>query len=113
MNMVEKRKAVERDICTAVIDALLEAGFLISVNNGGDTNEINGSTDKAAILATMFQADDDKLFVAHSRGSKLGMVHLVYGNDFGACVVADYTQNLELFIGNGTAVDAKIREYED
>lgn len=108
---VKMRQKVEREICTAVVDALLAAGFTISVDNGGDSNELSDSSDRVAILAAMFLTDDEYLH-AGKDGHPVGWVRFIYGND-GYDVMSDYTVNLEAFIGDGTPVAAKIDEYAD
>ena len=107
---VKMRQEVERKIADAAVKSLLAAGFVISVDNGGDEYELAHSTDKDAILKAMFLADEDRLFVEPSstvkgtrRGNSpwFGWVYFVYGND-GWDVISDYTINLEKFIGEGT-----------
>lgn len=92
---IRQRQAIERAIVTKIIDGLLAAGHAISVDNGAD-DETPRSVDKAAILAAMFQTDEETIFVHENRrGPKrpLGWVKLVYGND-GFDVISDYSVNL-------------------
>lgn len=108
---VKMRQKVEREICTTVVDALLAAGFTISINNGDDADELSNATDKAKIVASMFLTDDEYL-MAIRNDKVFGWVRFIYGND-GPDVMSDYTTNLEPFIGAGTAVEAKINQYAD
>ena len=78
------------------MEAALKDGYHLSVNNGGDENEIEHSCNKEAILATMFQTDDEILILNKLPGRR-SWVRLVYGNE-GWTVLADYTVDLESLI---------------
>jgi len=107
---VKMRQIVEKEIVTAVIAALLKAGYAITVYNGED-EEIKKSTDQISILAAMFTTDEDHLIV-YKQGKRSGFVTFIYGND-GYDVIHDYTTNLESVIGKGTPVQAVINKYAD
>lgn len=109
---VKMRQMVEKEICTAVVDALLAAGYAISVDNGGDEPEVVSSADRAVILAGMFATDDERLYAEKPAGTHFGWVYFVYGND-GYDVMSDYTVNLESVVGEGTSVDKVIETYAD
>lgn len=101
-NTIAARHSIERDIVGRVVDALLAAGYLLSVDNGGDEDEIEPTTDRAAVLGAMFATDEEWLNVwmhrPHAGQRHLrphGEVYLVYGNDGGHGVVNDYTGNLD------------------
>lgn len=108
---VKMRQMVEREIATKVVDVLLAAGFQIQVDNGDDEPPAY-STNREGILADMFLTDEEHLYVGNFDADVYGWVYFVYGND-GWDVMSDYTTNLESFIGEGTAVDAVIKKYED
>lgn len=91
------RIAVERRIAKRTVDVLLDAGFLLNVNNGGNKDELpTPSNKRAAVLNTMFATDDEYLTVykADSPSVRSGWVRFVYGND-GWDSMSDYTVNLE------------------
>jgi hypothetical protein len=88
------RQEVERKIASALIQEALDAGYHISVNNGGDKDEIQPSTKKDVILNAMFATDEEHLLFYNEEGKKVGWVWFVYGND-GYDVISDYTTNLE------------------
>ncbi len=90
---VKMRQEVERKIAEALIQEALDAGYSISVNNGGDDDEIDPSTKKDVILNAMFATDEEHLFFYDEEGKRKGWVFLVYGND-GWDVISDYTTNL-------------------
>lgn len=106
MTNVAMRQRVERQIARAAINGLLAAGYTVSVNNGGDTDEIEPSTDARAILKEMFATDEEHL-IAHRDGKRSGWVFFVYGND-GWDVISDYTTNLEQALAGAKALADKI-----
>jgi hypothetical protein len=108
MTTVRTRIKIENEICTAVVDALLAAGFAIAVDNGDE--ESKPTTDRAAILEGMFQTDQEHLYAYAGNGKFFGWVFLEYGND-GYDVISDYTVNLDSLIGQGTAVDKIVESY--
>lgn len=63
----ERRGEIEREIVTKIIDKALSLNLMISVNNGGDDNEITKSQIKDDILKAMF-ATDTELMLLHSQG---------------------------------------------
>lgn len=85
---------VERLIATKIIEDALAKGYLITVNNGGDEDEIYQSNEKEAILENMFSADEDELsfYWVKNTAARIGWVKLVYGND-GYDVINDYLVN--------------------
>jgi hypothetical protein len=102
LSKLQKRMATERSIATAVVKALLAAGFAIEVDNGGDEPEVAKTTDKKAILKGLFLCDDERLYVYNNERA-IGWVYFVYGND-GWDVINDYTVNLQQWLGEGSEV---------
>jgi hypothetical protein len=82
---------IEKTIVTMIIEDALAAGYSVTLNNGGDTNELENSKDKAEILAAMFATDDERL-TFYADASRVGWVYFVYGND-GWDVVNDHIVN--------------------
>src|SRR5258706_9223571 len=102
MNL-ERRIQLEKRIARRVVRDLLAAGYVITVNNGGDKNEIPYSQDFSEITKAMFATDEEHLLVAKwgqdvDTGKRYldetSFVFFVYGND-GWDVVNDYGTNLE------------------
>jgi hypothetical protein len=81
------RIAMEQEIVTRVVDALLAAGCSLAT----DYDQIP-TRDRAVILSSLMETDDDRLIVRPA-----GWVYFVYGND-GFDVVSDYTTNLEAIL---------------
>lgn len=107
---IKRRIRVEDAIARAVVVDLLNAGYAVSVDNGGDEFEIACSRDADAIMAEMNATDSEHLYVhalidgKYDKKRSCGWVFLVYGND-GWDVVNDYTTNLEdVLVGMREAV---------
>ena len=90
---VKLRQTFEKKIARLFVTEALDAGYNISVDNGGDEFELAHSTDKKAIMAAMFATDDERLHLSRD-GKNVGWVWFVYGNS-GWDVISDYTTNLE------------------
>jgi hypothetical protein len=103
---VKMRQEVERKIATAFIKSALEAGYMVSVDNGD--SETHRMSDVSSILKEMFLTDDEHLYLSKD-GKGAGWVHLVYGND-GWDVISDYTTNLESLMGPANKI---ANYYED
>lgn len=86
--------SIEDQIIKLTIDALVNAGFELSVHDGGEMT-VNRSTNPDTIFAAMKTTDEDCLFVymRETRGS-MGWVRFIYGNE-GVEVINDYTVSLE------------------
>lgn len=98
---VKMQQRVEREIVMATVDALLAAGFNISVDNGaseaGTEYACYETTNRKEIESVLYQTDEDTLY-AKSRQGMSGYVIFIYGNE-GPDVMSDYSTNLEQFIG--------------
>lgn len=81
---------IEKKIVTMIVEEALAHDCAVTVNNGGDQNEISRSLDKDAIVSACFASDSDRLIFSRY-GTRLGWVDLVYGN--GSCVISDYVDN--------------------
>ena len=95
---VKMRRHVEREIVTAAIRGLLDAGHDLSVFDTEEFQILN-SRDADAVLAAMMGADEEWLYadsrpVNEARRECFGWVRFIYGND-GWDVINDYTTNLE------------------
>lgn len=97
---VKIRRLVELDIATRVIDALLDAGYLVEVSddrlNADNSICLKKSGDRTAIIRSLMTSDDNVLFAYDKISGKCrGWVLLIYGNDHGETVISDYTVGLE------------------
>jgi len=96
---VTRRQKVEQRIASALVSSLLGRGYSLAVAQGGEDEGLATRT-KERILSLLGECDEDYLFVYAPAPSHIrtGWVHLVYGNDHGETVIADYSTNLELEI---------------
>lgn len=90
-----QRIAVEQEIVTRTVDALLSAGFRLATD-ADDCAQHTYTADRSVILAALMEVDDEHLLArAGTRAdARTGWVRFVYGND-GYDVISDYTTNLE------------------
>jgi hypothetical protein len=84
------RMAVEGRIALRLVEAALNDGFRISVNDGEET-VVSDSEDKQTIMEAMFSTDEDILHI-HNKGSRVGWIQFIYGNS-GWDVISDYSDN--------------------
>lgn len=92
-----QRLAVEQDIVTKVVDAMLEAGYSLQTDLRNEPRPAQPTRDRNAILSEMMAVDDEFLGVFDDNPEDrrpIGWVRFVYGNG-GYDVVSDYTINLE------------------
>lgn len=86
-----RRIKAEKRMCTALVDACLKRGFVISVCDGEDW-PVKRSNDKGEIMAALFSTDEDAIVIRKADGDKLGWFQLIYGN-CGYDVISDYSAN--------------------
>ena len=107
---VKARQRIEQTIALVTAQALLDAGFLLGVNDGEDVT-LHHSRDIEAVQQALFTTDEDYLYAYVEQGKRNdrpdAWVRLVYGND-GWEVICDYSADLDPFIGDGTVVQKLI-----
>ena len=109
------RKQFEALMIKQAIADCLQAGYVLSVNDGEETT-LRKSTDPDTIFAAMQTTDEDYLLV-HRVASGPGKfsnqhfawIRFIYGND-GWDVINDYTTNLEVTLANTRALADKLEE---
>ena len=101
MGMMTPKEIEERIVRNAVHE-LLDHGFTLSVDNGGDDYEIDRSVDAEAVIAELGHTEEDRL-LARTGDSIKGWVHFVYGND-GYDVICDMTVSLEPYLPDTVAL---------
>jgi hypothetical protein len=95
-------KEIEERIVRNAVHELLDHGFTLSVDNGGDDYEIDRSVDAEAVIAELMNTDEDRL-LARTGDVIKGWVHFVYGNA-GHDVICDMTVSLEPYLPDTVAV---------
>lgn len=98
MNAREMEAAIVRN----AVHELLDHGFTLSVDTGGEDYEIDRSVDPDAVIAELMNTDEDRL-LARAGESIKGWVHFVYGND-GHDVICDMTVSLEPYLPETVAL---------
>lgn len=81
---------VERTICNRVINALLDAGYTVGVNDGVETTVKEDTSIKGIMQA--IQTTEEDYILAYKDGKQVGWVWFVWGND--EDVITDHTTNL-------------------
>ena len=118
---IKARQRIEQTIALVTAQALLDAGFLLGVNDGEETT-LRYSRDLDKVQAALFTTDEDYLLVYEDadQDDPLNVVEddradywvrFVYGND-GWDVISDYLTALEPYIGEGTVVAKLISHAE-
>jgi hypothetical protein len=109
---VNQRQAIEKRIVASAIADLLEAGFVITVNDG-EEDVLLLSDDEEKIAAAMMSTDEDLLIAQHPsdkpEDKPRGWVRFIYGND-GPDVINDYTTNLEPYLAETLALAETLDE---
>jgi hypothetical protein len=99
---VQRRIRIERRLVLATVDALLAAGYVLGVDDGGAEMAAARGSDRAAIVDALMNTDDDTLCAwrvpaAEDRDDDPRpdcAVRFIYGNS-GFDVVSDYSCSLE------------------
>lgn len=100
---IAQASEIEKRIVGRLIHDMLEAGYCLTIWNGGDEAELERSTDEAKIFATLAASDQDEIEAFHpSSKHRAGWVQLVWGND--ASVISDYTTNFEAVLAGANAL---------
>lgn len=103
--MLKMRIAIEQLIARKTLQTLIDAGYLVTVNDGED-DVVKDSNQVEICLAAMFSTDEDFLKVKPdttpgavfknppAQPLTKGWIRFIYGND-GWDVINDHTVNLE------------------
>lgn len=92
---IEKRIEIERAIVTKVVMDAIEQGYSLTLNNGGDTDEIIQCKDADTFIKELFATDEEHIKFYDKYGKYVGFVYLVYGND-GYDVICDCSVTKEV-----------------
>jgi hypothetical protein len=91
-----KGRELEEQIVRRTVRALLDAGYVLSVDDGDAYNlPVEKSTDFEEVLEAMMNVDIDGLYA--DKDGKREWIRFVYGND-GWDVIQDYTIGLEALL---------------
>ena len=90
---ISTRQMIEKGIAKRVVRAAIEAGFMVSLFNGGDW-VVTKSRKLSEVVGAMFTVDEESLMI-YADGRAVGVVQFVYGND-GYDAIADHTATIEM-----------------
>jgi hypothetical protein len=93
---IQSRIKLEKRIVRKLVKALLASGYELTVNNGGDENEIPWTSSFKAVTDALFATDSEHLLTR--KDGRQSFVYLVYGND-GYDAVVDYGVSLDPIVG--------------
>lgn len=95
---VRVRRLIELGLIRKMVVHLIETGFSITVNDGGDDIALRRSTSEPEIMDAIFAVDEATL-ILHEKGSgkRYGYVTIVLGNS-GWDAIADYAVNLDTYL---------------
>ena len=89
-------------IVASCVHELLEHGFLLTVDHGGDDWEISRSSDANAVLSKLMVKIDERLIVMKD-DNIFGWVHFLH-DDNARCVICDMTVSVAPYICKTTAL---------
>lgn len=82
----------EAAVARRLVRKALEAGYKISVHDGGEWT-VKGSTDRNAILEALATTGEDTIRLRDADNNKIGSFSLVYQDGPGDELIADFTDN--------------------
>ena len=86
---IETRQMIERGIAKRVVRAAIEAGYTVSLHDGGEYT-VKRSRKISEVVRAMFTVDEESLEIRNVEGGLIGTAWFVYGND-GFDALFDYT----------------------
>jgi len=86
----------ERTVARRLVNAILAAGHLVSVNDGEEWTVLK-SRSTTEIIDALASTGEDYIRVRHSDGGVVGTFCLIWGNDpTGEELITDHTDNAEM-----------------
>lgn len=89
-----RRVEMEKQIALLTVILMLNAGYTVLVDNGGEDNEHERIVRAEGASEMLCASDHDHLIAVNPVGHRVGWALLVYGNN-GHDTLSDYTTNLE------------------
>src|SRR5580765_6314792 len=86
-----KRMKQEKRMASGLILACLARGYRITVDNGEDKPIVLSKSYKA-VMAELWQTDEEHVLIYDAEGKRQGWFFLVYGND-GWDLISDFADN--------------------
>lgn len=88
---------MEKKIVNNLIKKIVEAGFSVNIDNGGDCYELPKPTNRLKTIQKEIGATGHDNLILFKDDVYFGFVTLIYGN--GEDVISDYSINLDHLIG--------------
>jgi hypothetical protein len=88
---IETRQMIEKGIAKRVVRSAIEAGFTLSLYDGGEW-PVKRSRKLSEVVGAMFTVDEERLDIRNAEGGLIGNVWFVYGND-GYDAINDHTES--------------------
>ncbi len=93
MTAMEHATVGERTVARRLVNAILAAGHLVSVNDGEEWTVLK-SRSTTEIINALASTGEDYIRVRHSDGGVVGTFSLIWGNDpSGEELISDHTDN--------------------
>lgn len=93
MAAMEYATAGERKVARALVNAMLESGFTISVNDGEEWT-VKNSTSTTEVIHALCTTGEDYVRARYKDGTVVGTFILIWGNDpDGSELIADHADN--------------------
>ena len=86
---ISTRQMIEKGIAKRVVRAAIEAGYTVSLWDGGEWT-VKRSSKLPEVIRAMFTVDEESLEFRNAEGGLIGTVWMVYGND-GFDAISDHT----------------------
>ena len=86
---ISTRQMIEKGIAKRVVRAAIEAGYTVSLWDGGEYT-VKRSRKLSEVVGAMFTVDEESLEIRNVEGGLIGTVWMVYGND-GFDAINDFT----------------------
>ena len=92
---IATRQMIEKGIAKRVVRAAIEAGYTVSLWDGGEW-AVKRSSKLPEVIRAMFTVDEESLEFRNAEGGLIGTVWMVYGNDgFDAINDSTATETME------------------
>jgi hypothetical protein len=88
---IATRQMIERGIAKRVVRSAIEAGYTVSLHDGGEYT-VKRSRKLSEVVGAMFTVDEERLEIRNADGGLIGTVWFVYGND-GHDAINDHTES--------------------
>lgn len=102
------KRTVETNIVRAFLEAVIGAGYSVSLDNGGDDYEFKNSKDIPFIMSEMFATSEETLYLSHP-SCPTRFASFCYAVDGYDCLT-DYTALLEPLLDK---VNLLCKKYEE